>query len=65
MTLPWIRAQIAAGQVATTLQTLTMANLVRQAAGLSADQTATQSHAETTAAFELLESGLGRLGRLG
>jgi hypothetical protein len=64
MTLPWMRAQVAAGQVAATLQVLTMANLVRQAAGLGADQTAAQSHAETAAAFELLESGLGRPARL-
>jgi hypothetical protein len=32
--------------------------LARQAAGLSTGQTATQSHAETAAAFALLESGL-------
>jgi hypothetical protein len=61
MTISRVRAQIAAAQIAGTLRTLTGANLVRQAAGLSADETAAQSHAETTVAFEMLESGLGRL----
>jgi AcrR family transcriptional regulator len=60
ITLPRLRAQVAAAQIAGTLRTLTGANLIRQAAGLSADATAAQSHAETTAAFEMLESGLGR-----
>jgi AcrR family transcriptional regulator len=61
MTLSRFRAQVAAAQITGTLRALTGANLIRQAAGLSADQTAAQSHAETTAAFEMLESGLGRL----
>jgi hypothetical protein len=61
ITLPRLRAQVAAAQIAGTLRTLTGANPIRQAAGLSADATAAQSHAETTAAFEMLESGLGRL----
>lgn len=61
ITLSRLRAQVAAAQIAGTLRTLTGANLIRQAAGLSADQTAAQSHTETTAAFEMLESGLGRL----
>ena len=60
-TMPRLRAQMAAAQIAGTLRTLTGANLIRQVAGLSADATAAQSHAETTAAFELLESGLGTL----
>jgi AcrR family transcriptional regulator len=60
ITLSRLRAQVAAAQIAGTLRTLTGANLIRQAAGLSADATAAQSHAETTAAFEMLESGLGR-----
>jgi AcrR family transcriptional regulator len=61
ITMPRFRAQVAAAQIAGTLRTLTGANLIRQVAGLSADATAAQSHAETTAAFEMLESGLGRL----
>jgi AcrR family transcriptional regulator len=61
ITMPRLRAQVAAAQIAGTLRTLTGANLIRQVAGLSADATAAQSHAETTAAFEMLESGLGRL----
>jgi len=61
MTLSRFRAQVAAAQITGTLRALTGANLIRQAAGLNADQTAAQSHAETTAAFELLESGLGRV----
>jgi AcrR family transcriptional regulator len=61
MTLSRFRAQVAAAQITGTLRALTGANLIRQAAGLSADQTAAQSHAETAAAFELLESGLGRV----
>jgi AcrR family transcriptional regulator len=61
ITMPRLRAQVAAAQITGTLRTLTGANLIRQVAGLSADATAAQSHAETTAAFEMLESGLGRL----
>jgi AcrR family transcriptional regulator len=61
MTMSRVRAQIAAAQITGTLRMLTGANLIRQVAGLSADATAAQSHAETTAAFEMLESGLGRL----
>jgi hypothetical protein len=61
ITMPRLRAQVAAAQIAGTLRTLTGANLIRQVAGLSADATAAQSHAETTAAFEMLEAGLGRL----
>jgi AcrR family transcriptional regulator len=61
MTLDRVRAQIAAAQITGTLRTLTGANLIRQAAGLSADATAARSHAETTAAFEMLAAGLGRL----
>jgi AcrR family transcriptional regulator len=60
MTVSRIRAQVAAAQISGTLRTLTGANLIRQAAGLSADATAERSRAETTAAFALLESGLGR-----
>jgi hypothetical protein len=48
--------------VAGSVRILTGANVIRQAAGLSADQTAAQSRAETAAAFELLESGLGTFG---
>jgi AcrR family transcriptional regulator len=61
MTLSRFRAHVAAAQITGALRALTETNLIRQAAGLSADQTAAQSHAETTAAFEMLESGLGRL----
>lgn len=53
-----IRAEVAAGQVAAAVRTLTTANLIRQVAGLTAEQTAAQSYAETAAAFALLESGL-------
>jgi hypothetical protein len=53
-----IRAQAAAGQVAATLRTLITANLIRQAAGLTTEETAAQSYAEAEAAFALLESGL-------
>jgi hypothetical protein len=60
ITLSRLRAQVAAAQIAGTLRTLTGANLIRQAAGLSADATAERSRAEATAAFALLESGLGR-----
>jgi AcrR family transcriptional regulator len=60
MTVSRIRAQVAAAQISGTLRALTGANLIRQAAGLSADTTAERSQAETTAAFALLESGLGR-----
>jgi AcrR family transcriptional regulator len=62
LTVPRIRAQVAAAQVAGSVRILTGANVIRQAAGLSADQTAAQSRAETAAAFELLESGLGTFG---
>ena len=61
LTLTRFRAHVAAAQITGTLRALTGANLIRQAAGLSADQTAAQSQAEATAAFEMLESGLGRL----
>ncbi len=44
------------------MRVLTGANVIRQAAGLSAEQTADQSRAETAAAFEQLESGLGSFG---
>ena len=58
ITVPRVRADVAAGQVAATLRALTTANLLRQAAGLTTEQTAAQSYAETAAAFALLESGL-------
>ena len=58
ITVPRVRADVAAGQVAATLRALTTANLLRQAAGLTTEQTAAQSYAETEAAFALLESGL-------
>jgi hypothetical protein len=53
----------AAGQVAATLRTLITANLIRQAAGLTTEQTAAQSYAEAEAAFALLESGLSAYSR--
>ena len=53
-----IRAEVAAGQVAAAIRTLTTANLVRQVAGMTTEQTAAQSYAEAAAAFALLESGL-------
>jgi hypothetical protein len=46
---------VATAQVIGSARILTGANLIRQAAGLSADQ----SRAETAAAFEQLASGLG------
>jgi AcrR family transcriptional regulator len=58
ITVPRVRADVAAGQVAATLRALTTANLLRQAAGMTTEQTAAQSYAETAAAFALLESGL-------
>jgi AcrR family transcriptional regulator len=58
ITVTRIRAEVAAGQVAAAVRTLTTANLIRQAAGLTTEQTAAQSYAETAAAFALLESGL-------
>jgi AcrR family transcriptional regulator len=61
ITVPRVRADVAAGQVAATLRALTTANLIRQAAGLTTEQTAAQSYAETAAAFALLESGLSAL----
>jgi hypothetical protein len=54
--------QVAAARVADSARILTGANLIRQAAGLSAEQTADQSRAETAAAFEQLASGLGSFG---
>ena len=48
--------------VAGSARILTGANLIRQAAGLSAEQTADQSRAEAAAAFEQLASGLGSFG---
>jgi AcrR family transcriptional regulator len=62
LTVPRIRAQAAAAQVAGVMRILTGANLIRQASGLSAGQTAAQSRAEVTAAFEQLEHGLGHFG---
>ena len=62
LTVPRIRAQVAAAQVAGAMRVLTGANVIRQAAGLSAEQTEAQSRAETTAAFGQLESGLGSFG---
>ena len=59
LTVPRIRAQLAAAQVASSMRILTGVNLIRQAAGLSADQTAAQARTEATAAFGLLERGLG------
>jgi AcrR family transcriptional regulator len=53
-----ISARMAAAQIVAVLQALAVGNLVRQAAGLSADETAAQARAETEAAFTLLESGL-------
>jgi AcrR family transcriptional regulator len=61
ITVPRVRADVAAGQVAAALRALTSANLIRQAAGLTTQQTAAQSYAETAAAFALLESGLSAL----
>src|ERR1700761_9250537 len=63
ITLPRIRAEVAAGQVGAVIRALSNANLVRQAAGLTTGQTAAQSYAEAAAAFALLESGLANLGR--
>ncbi len=63
ITVPRIRAQAAAGQVAATLRTLITANLIRQAAGLTTEETAAQSYAEAEAAFALLESGLSAFSR--
>jgi AcrR family transcriptional regulator len=62
ITVSRIRAEVAAGQVAATLRTLTTANLIRQAAGLTTAETAAQSYAETAAAFALLDSGLSAFG---
>jgi AcrR family transcriptional regulator len=62
ITVARVRAEVAAGQVAAAVRALTTANLIRQVAGLTADQTAAQSYAETAAAFELLESGLAGFG---
>ena len=58
ITVPRIRAEVAAGQVGATIRALSNANLVRQAAGLTTDETAAQSYTEAAAAFALLESGL-------
>jgi AcrR family transcriptional regulator len=58
ITLGRIRAEVAAGQVAAAIRTLTTANLIRQVAGMTTEQTAAQSYAEAAAAFALLESGL-------
>ncbi|HEX3750276.1 MAG TPA: TetR/AcrR family transcriptional regulator [Streptosporangiaceae bacterium] len=58
ITVARIRAGVAAGQVAAAVRTLTTANLIRQVAGLTTEQTAAQSYTETAAAFALLESGL-------
>jgi AcrR family transcriptional regulator len=58
ITVARIRAEVAAGQVAAAVRTLTTANLIRQVAGLTTEQTAAQSYAEAAAAFALLESGL-------
>jgi AcrR family transcriptional regulator len=63
ITLPRIRAEVAAGQVGAVIRALSNANLVRQAAGLTTGQTAAQSYDEAAAAFALLESGLADLGR--
>ena len=62
ISIPRIRAEVAAGQVGATIRALSNANLVRQAAGLTTDQTADQSYAEAAAAFALLESGLAAFG---
>ena len=62
ITVARIRAEVAAGQVAAAVRALTTANLIRQVAGLTAEQTAAQSYAETAAAFALLESGLAGFG---
>ena len=58
ITVARVRAEVAAGQVGATIRALSNANLVRQAAGLTTDETATQSYTEAAAAFALLESGL-------
>ena len=58
ITVARIRAEVAAGQVAAAVRALATANLIRQAAGLTTEQTAAQSYAEAAAAFALLESGL-------
>lgn len=58
ITVPRIRAEVAAGMVGATIRALANANLVRQAAGLTTDQTADRSYREAAAAFALLESGL-------
>ena len=44
--------------MAAAIRTLTTANLIRQVAGMTTEQTAAQSYAEAAAAFALLESGL-------
>ena len=62
ISIPRIRAEVAAGQVGATIRALSNANLVRQAAGLTTSQTAEQSYAEAAAAFALLESGLAAYG---
>jgi hypothetical protein len=62
ISIPRIRAEVAAGQVGATIRALSNANLVRQAAGLTTGQTADQSYAEAAAAFALLESGLAAYG---
>jgi AcrR family transcriptional regulator len=62
ITISRVRAEAAAGQAGATIRALSNANLVRQAAGLTTDQTADQSYAEAAAAFALLESGLATYG---
>ena len=62
ITVPRIRAEVAAGLVGATIRALSNANLVRQAAGLTTGQTADQSYREAAAAFTLLESGLASYG---
>lgn len=52
---------LAAGQVVSTLQQLTMANLVRRVAGLSNAEATERTLAELEPAFELLRTGLGDL----
>jgi hypothetical protein len=62
ITVPRIRAEVAAGLVGATIRALSNANLVRQAAGLATGQTADQSYGEAAAAFTLLESALASYG---
>ncbi|MEN0013041.1 MAG: hypothetical protein AAGC46_06740, partial [Solirubrobacteraceae bacterium] len=54
----------AAGQIVSTLQQVTMASLVRVAAGASVAVSTTAALRDTDAAFGLLERGLADLGEV-